>query len=123
PRSRILNGLSAAAAAALLGCISIAHAASPIADAAMNGEASALARLIDQGADVNAAQPDGATALHWAVYRGDLAAVETLVDAGASVQSPNRNGATPLSLACENGNVDVVRLLLDAGADANEALP
>lgn len=62
-----------------------AHAASELADAAMHGDRDALRELVEQGIDVNAAQPDGATALHWAVYRDDLAAVELLIDAGANV--------------------------------------
>ncbi|HET8699418.1 MAG TPA: ankyrin repeat domain-containing protein, partial [Gammaproteobacteria bacterium] len=112
----------AAALAILLGA-GAAQAASEIADAAMNGDAAAVLELIDAHADVNAPQPDGATALQWAIYKGDLATAKALVKAGASVTQANREGATPLSLACQNGNVDLVRLLLDAGADANESLP
>ena len=119
-RVPVLIGILAGAAASLLAS---AHAASPIADAAMKGDAAAVQQLIEQRADLNAAQPDGATALHWAVFRGDLATATALVKAGASVRQGNRDGATPLSLACENGRVELVRLLLDAGADPNEALP
>jgi uncharacterized protein len=103
--------------------LGVADTASPIADAAMHGDAAAVAKLIEQHTDVNAAQPDGSTALHWAVYRGDIASAKALITAGASVTQPTREGATPLSLACQGGSVDVVRLLLDSGADANETLP
>ena len=126
PRASLLKRLLPAAVAVLLGAAGSAaadRAASPIADAAMKGDAAAVANLIDQRADVNAAQTDGATALHWAVYRGDVATATALLKAGASVKQPNREGVTPLSLACQSGNVDVVRLLLDAGADPNETLP
>jgi ankyrin repeat protein len=112
----------ATALAVLLGP-GAAQGASEIADAAMSGDAAAVLKLIDEHADVNAIQSDGATALQWAIYRGDLATAKALVKAGASVTQANREGATPLSLACQNGNVDIVRLLLDAGADANESLP
>ena len=81
------------------------------------------ARSLDAGADVNAAQVDGMTALHWAVYRDDAETAGLLVRAGANVNAANRYGVPPLSLACTNGNADLVALLLDAGADANAALP
>jgi ankyrin repeat protein len=118
----LLKGVLAAAVAVSLGSTAAADTASPIANAAMKGDAAAVTQLIAQHADVNAAQPDGATALHWAVYRGDVATAQALVKAGAAVKQPNREGATPLSLACQGGNVELVRLLLDAGADANETL-
>ncbi|HZF28595.1 MAG TPA: ankyrin repeat domain-containing protein [Gammaproteobacteria bacterium] len=115
----VLHGVLAAA---FLQCPAAAHAASELADAAMKGDASAVQTLIEQHADVNAAQPDGATALQWAIYRGDVSTAKALVKAGASPTQPNREGATPLSLACQNGTVDLVRLLLDSGADPNETL-
>jgi ankyrin repeat protein len=121
-RATLLTGFLAGIAASLLSGARAAESASPIADAAMKGDAAAIRQLIVQGADVNAAQADGATALHWAVYRGDVATATALVKAGASVTQPNRDGATPLSLACQDGSVELVRLLLDAGADPNEAL-
>lgn len=117
----MLAGVVAAAAAGL--GVSAARAQSPIADAAMKGDASAVEQLIKDRVDVNAPQRDGATALQWAIYRGDVATATALVKAGASVTQANRDGATPLSLATQGGNVALVRLLLDAGADANESLP
>ena len=54
--------------------------------------------------DVDATQPDGATALHWATYRDDEKMVRLLVDAGADPGAANDLGVTPLVLACENGN-------------------
>jgi uncharacterized protein len=126
PRAPLLNRLLPMAVAVLLGAAGSAAAldtASPIADAAMKGDNAAVKQLIDQRADVNAAQTDGATALHWAVYRGDVATATALLKAGAAVKQPNREGVTPLSLACQGGDVELVRLLLDAGADPNETLP
>jgi len=117
-----LGGVSSAVVAAL-GVAGPARAGSELADAAMNGDAATVQKLLEKHADVNAAQADGATALQWAVYRNDLATATALVKAGASVKQANRDGATPLSLACQNGSVDLVRLLLDAGADSNETLP
>jgi ankyrin repeat protein len=117
----VLAGVVAVTAAAGFGAA--ARAQSPIADAAMRGDAAAVEQLIEDRVDVNAPQRDGATALHWAVYRDDAALAKSLVKAGASVTQANRDGATPLSLATQGGNVELVRLLLDAGADANERLP
>jgi uncharacterized protein len=112
--------LSAACAAWLLFAAAPGHAASEVADVVMRGDIAALDALLAQGADVNAAQPDGATALHWAAYRDDGAAVRRLLEAGADATAANRTGATPLSLASVTGNAEMIGLLLEAGADANE---
>jgi ankyrin repeat protein len=93
-----------------------------LADAAENMDEVALRSLLQQGIDVNAAQVDGMTALHWAAYRDDLDTVKLLMRAGADVASANRYGVTPLSLACTNANVDMVKFFLDAGADPNTTL-
>ena len=94
-----------------------------VADAAEAGDSAAVRALIQQKADLNAAQTDGMTALNWAAYRDDLETARLLVRAGADVRTKNRYGVTPLSSACENGNAALVELLLKAGVDANEALP
>ena len=76
-----------------------------------------------QHADVNAPQADGATALHWAVFRSDKETVDLLLRAGANPKAANRDGATPLWLASINGDAAIIEALLKAGADANEQLP
>ena len=73
--------------------------------------------LLQQQVDVNAVQPDSATALHWAAYVDGLAIADLLIDAGADVNATNDYGVTPLSLACDNGAAAMVTLLLGAGAD------
>ena len=72
-------------------------------------------------ADVNARQPDGSTALHWAVYDGDLAQVKQLLSAGADVAAANAYGATALSLAAVQGDALIINVLLKAGANPNAA--
>ncbi len=78
--------------------------------------------LLKQGADVNAAQGDGMTALHWAAARGDVAQVAMLVYAGARLEAATRNGNyTPLHLAARGGRSAAVKALLKAGANAKAA--
>ena len=103
----------------------IAHAAdkAPLADAAEHRNGALVRELLAKSADVNAAQVDGMTALHWAVNNDDAELAGLLVRSRANVNATNRYGVPPLSTACTNGNATVVRLLLDAGADANASLP
>src|SRR5260370_31978825 len=81
----------------------------------------AVASLIHQQADVNAAQPDGATALGWAAHLGAGETAELLLAAGANVNVADEYGATPLTLACANGDAVLVRKLLKGGAAAKAA--
>ena len=93
---------------------------SPVADAVMRGDSSRVRLLIKQGLDVNAAQPDGMTALHWAAQRGDAGGAQMLMYAGARVDAVTRNGNyTPLHLAARNGRAAAVKALLAAGAEVN----
>jgi uncharacterized protein len=90
-------------------------------EAARAADREAVDRLIAAGTPVDAAEPDGTTALHWAVYHDDLAMTGRLLDAGANVNAANRNGATPLTLACTNAGTAIVDRLLKAGADPSVA--
>jgi uncharacterized protein len=98
----------------------VAAGRSDVADAVMKGDKAALHTLLQQKADVNGPQVDGATALHWAVYRDDLEAVDLLVRAGANVNAANREGTTPIAMAALYGNAAIVERLLKAGADAKQ---
>jgi ankyrin repeat protein len=89
-------------------------------DAAMRGDVTAVKSLLKENVDVNAAQGDGNTALHWAVYRDDLETARLLIRAGAKIDSRTRVGdITPLLLAAKNGSGPMIGLLLKAGADTN----
>ena len=95
---------------------------SPLIDAAKNADRNALRALLKPGVDVNAAQGDGTTALHWASYRDDVESAGLLIRAGADVNAANDLGVTPLWTASQNGSAAMVRRLLQAGANANAAL-
>jgi len=89
-----------------------------VADAAMRSEVAAVRALLKDGADVNAAQGDGMTALHWSALNGQSDLAEMLLHAGASVRAVTRLGDyTPLHLASRAGNASVVQLLVDGGGD------
>src|SRR5438034_4547431 len=92
-------------------------------DAVKAADRDAIRTLLQQRVDVNAAEPDGATALHWAARANDLQAADMLLRAGANVKLANRYGVTPLYLASTNGNAAMIELLLKAGADPNSVLP
>jgi ankyrin repeat protein len=92
---------------------------SALADRIAAGDRKAAIELIARNAPVNAAQPDGSTPLHWAVYRVDEEMVKTLLDRGAKADVVNTYGSSPLAEAVRVANANVVAMLLDAGADAN----
>ncbi len=118
-----MPGRRAVALALALACTNTAVAQAPLADAAMQRDNALVAALLETGADVNLAQADGATALHWAAYHGNISLAGLLLDAGADASAANRNGSTPLWLAASHGDAAMVDTLLEGGADANEELP
>lgn len=96
-----------------------AHRSPVVAEAAMQHDMTTTRSLLAKGADVNASQGDGMTALHWAARHGDLDLTTALLRAHASTKAVTRIGAyTPLHVASEVGSGPVVAALLKAGADA-----
>lgn len=91
-------------------------------EAAKQRDAEAVARLLEQGADADAAQGDGATALHWAAHWNDAAMLDRLIESGADVDAENDLGASPLWVACAGRNAAAVLRLLEAGADPDSRL-
>src|SRR5215470_3098436 len=93
-----------------------------VVDAAMNGNRDAVRSLLKDGADVNTAQADGMTALHWAAQKGDVELAKLLLYASANVRATTRiGGYTPLLIASRNGDAPMIEALVDGGADANNA--
>lgn len=89
--------------------------------AAQMHDRDAVGAALKSHADVNAAQPDGATALAWAVYHDDPETIDLLLAAGANTNAANEYGITPLWLACANASVGAVEKLLKHRADATLA--
>jgi ankyrin repeat protein len=91
-------------------------------EAARNGDSESVARLVMESVDVNFAEQDGTTALHWAAHRNDMGIADLLLVAEADVDVSNDYGVSPVYLACTNRSGEMVRKLLDAGADPNATL-
>ena len=91
--------------------------------AAKSGNSAAAIALIQKRVDPNVAEPDGTTALHWAVRSNDLTLVDRLIKAGAKATAENRYGVTPIFLACQNASGPVVERLIAAGVSANATGP
>ena len=122
-RLRSTVPLIAALAAVLAGPVAAyAQSAPPIIEALRAGDLEAARTLVAEGADLDAPQGDGATALHWAAHRNDLEAATLLIEAGADVNVANELGATPLWLAAINGSAPMVERLLEAGGNPNASL-
>ena len=90
--------------------------------AAKQGDAAAVRTLLDAGGDAGAAEPDGSTALLWAVHSDRDETAQLLLEAGADPNAANDLGATPLWAAGQNGSTRMTERLLAAGADPNIAL-
>ena len=116
--SRMGFGATASCLAMALLAAATPRADVPIVEAARRGDVAAVRVLLEGGADVNAAQGDGMTALHIAAETGNLEVAELLIEAGADVEAQTRiGGYTPLHVAAAAANTGFVRALLDAGAD------
>jgi uncharacterized protein len=106
--------------AALPALIHAAGAATPtaIVEAAQSGNRDALRAALKDGGDVNAAQGDGMTPLHWAAVRNDVEMADLLMYAGANIKATTRiGGYTPLLVAAKTGNAKVIETLIKHGAD------
>ena len=121
----VIYGLCVAMLLSVVGWSSVLLAAAEdvqLPDAAMRGEIAVVRSLLKQDIDVNSAQGDGMTALHWAALKDNLEMATLLMEAGANVTATTRLGdLTPMFLACTHGNAAMIDLLLDAGGDPNTA--
>jgi ankyrin repeat protein len=95
--------------------------ASPVAEAAKQGNRQAVQALLQQGLDVNGWDKAGTPALHWAVRVNDQDMVTLLLSAGADVNGANRYGQAPIHVAVQHRHAVLVQRLLEAGASAEQA--
>jgi ankyrin repeat protein len=87
----------------------------PLMYAVLYADAAVVTELLDRGADPNAVNDLGATALMWATHNADKTAL--LLDRGAQTEARGDDGRTPLMIAASRArSAPVVRLLLDRGA-------
>jgi len=84
--------------------------------AAENGQTDRVKSLLAAGADVNAADNEGVTALIWATYKGHSQTVKALLHAGADADAKGMDGLTAL-MNVKSGNGKIVQILADGGAD------
>jgi len=105
----------------LLTMLLAAAAPAGLIDAVKAGDRAAVLAMIQQKVNVNTAEADGTTALHWAVQKDDLDLVDRLIKAGAKVNVRNDYGSTPMSEAAVNASTAVIDRLLKAGANAESA--
>ena len=106
----------------LIPTIALADSATLL-DAAQNNDVASAITLVNEGADVNMAYPDGATALHWAAHWSAVDLAKSLLKAGAVVDMANELGITPIAIACRNGSEAMVETLLRADANALSVEP
>ena len=117
---RWATGLVSGVCGAMLLAAMVGAAPSSVADAARTGDRDAVKTLLRTGADVNAVQGDGMTALHWAASRGDAELTGLLVTAGANVRALTQfGGYSALHVAAERGHGSVVAALVKAGAEVS----
>lgn len=85
-------------------------------ECAAHGALSCVAALLQQGADVNARDKNGRTALIHACEGGYIQIVRLLLEKQAAADLRDKDGNTALMRACCKGYPDVVKLLLEKGA-------
>ncbi len=113
----LLTGIAFFAAIALF-------ATTPVPDivsAVRSGDLGTVRAMLRRHTDVNAAEVDGTTALHWSVAANNMQIAELLLHSGANANAVNRYGITPLSLAASAGNAPMINVLLKAGADPKKS--
>ena len=86
--------------------------------ASKRGHTQTVKALLDAGADVDAKNHSGFTALMF-VRNGGTEIVQILLDAGADLDAKEHDGTTPLMAAAATGESEIVQALVEAGAGVN----
>jgi ankyrin repeat protein len=86
-------------------------------DAILRGDVQDVCDLLERGADVDARDRHGQTALMLAAHAGHREVVEALLARRANLNTTAKYGLSALMLALVAGHAEVARLLADAGTD------
>jgi len=86
-------------------------------DASNSGDLNKVCDLLEAGADINALDEHGQTALMNAAHRGDVELTRLLIQRGAELNHTAKYRLTALMLAVIGNHTEIVRLLVEAGAD------
>lgn len=108
--------ISAFVLASALALVWPAFASPPLAAAARGDNLALTRQLIAAGTDVNLPEPDGTTALLWAVFNSSPELARLLLAAGADPNLPNSLDISPLLQASRYGDAGMISLLIAAGA-------
>ncbi|CAM9419582.1 unnamed protein product [Ectocarpus fasciculatus] len=73
--------------------------------------------MIEHGVNVNTADAEGSSPLHWAAYGGSAQVIDALAKAGACIDQPNSEGASPLYVAAVWRHLGAALALLKYGAE------
>lgn len=107
----------------ILSCLTFwvgGQAAEPLQLAAAANDTNAIAQLLAEGIDINAAENNrGCSPLHWAARFNRLAAARALIEHGANLAARDQTGLTPLHYAALRGHSEMVEILLDHKAPVN----
>ena len=87
--------------------------------AAQNGDISKVEKLLFKGAEVNAKDKGGGTALIYMSEGGNVNIVKVLIEKSAEVNAKDNFGRTALMIASLNGHADIIKILIDKGAEIN----
>lgn len=90
---------------------------SPLLEAVYMGHLEIIKELLDKGADTEARNPKGWTAIHLAATWNRTDMLSLLIEKGADLEAKDKEGRTALHSAATKGHQDCVKLLLEAGAD------
>jgi hypothetical protein len=110
-------------AVAALACATALYAAEPVSiqQAARTGDVSAVYAFVADGVDINAADADGLTPLHWAADSAEAETAQQLLALGANANARDHAGRTPLHYAARAGQSSIVEQLFAHGASISAA--
>lgn len=112
----LLAGLSAWAVSPVP--VPVPHSPPDLIESIKAGDMGSLGQLLRSGANPNARDAEGMTALHYAAYQGNMDAAKLLAAAQADLNAKDSLGLTPLHAAAFEGRAHVANYLLQRGADA-----